>query len=537
MKVAAIDIGSNSIHIIIARVCAQGVIEIIDRDKEAARLGAGTLQLGALSEDAMARGLHALGHFKRLATRHSVDAVLAVATSAVREARNGGIFIERVKKETGIDVRVISGKEEARLIYLGAREVIDFRGRNALVIDIGGGSVEFMLGDSEQLCFSESLKLGVIRLTDRFVQADPLPKEARSAMEGYIQGQAESIVAELRERGFGLVIGTSGTLLNLISSAVAQNIGPMPESLNGARVDREALSTAIKRIVQASRAERLKLPGLDPRRVDTIVAGAVLTQTLMGMLEADGLVGCDRALREGLVVDYIAHHRPGIRLVDAVPDLRRRSVIHLARRCGTYSLHALRVARLARQLFDQLNPVYRLPASDGDLLQYAGMLIDIGYLIDAVNHHKHAYYLIKNGHLDGLSSLDVEILANVVRYHRKALPKLRHEGFAGLSATDRFRVKVLGGILRLAAGLDRSHEGVVDRLVCHVQKERIELLVLTREDGELEVWAANRRSDLLEEALGLPILVRRASPEEFAALNLDAPDLGPLDVEGLVLEA
>lgn len=518
MKVAAIDLGSNSIHMIIARVGDQGVIELIDRDKDMARLGAGTLQQGVLHEDAMARGLHALSNFRRLADRHGVDAIEAVATSAVREARNGGSFIERVRRETGIEVRVISGKEEARLIYLGAREVLDFRGGKVLILDLGGGSLEFILGSREQLLHVESLKLGVIRLTDRFGSAETLSKDARIAMEAFIEGQAESVVAELKALGFQRVIGTSGTLTTMVQFAAAQSQGSVPEKINGVQVDREQLTLAVRKLLAAPRSERAKLPGIDPRRSDTILAGAVLTLTILRMLGADSLTACDRALREGLVVDYIEQHRPGIRLIDSFPDVRRRSVIHLASRCNALTPHTQHLARLSTRLFEQLAPIHRLQASDGELLEYAALLIDIGYLIDAEDHHKHAYYLIQNCHLAGFTPLEIEIMGNVVRYHRKALPKNRHAGFAALGNTDRQRVKVLGGILRLAAGLDRSHGAVVTDTIVQVTHGRLEIQVVAQESAELELWAGNRRADLLEEALGLPILVCLAPRLEPTAL-------------------
>lgn len=511
MKVAAIDLGSNSIHIIIARVGMQGVIEVIDRDKDMVRLGAGTLTQGVLSEEAMNRGLQALANFRRLAERHGVDAIVAVATSAVREARNGGSFIERVRHETGIEVKVVSGREEARLIYLGARDALDLRGQRVAILDIGGGSVEFMLGDAAGLVVAESLRLGVLRLLERFGGVEPIPRETRASLEGYVQGQAEQVVDELKRHGFHRVVGTSGTLTTMVALSHALAHGSLPDKLHGVTVDREQLALATRKVLATSRADRAKLPGVDPRRVDTIAMGALLTQTLLRMLGADGLTACDRALREGLVVDYIDTHRPDIRLTDAEPDVRRRSVLHLAGRCNALTPHVRHLARLCGQLFDGLASHHGLGATDRELLEFSALLIDIGYLIESEDHHKHAWYLIQNCHLAGFEPVEIDIIANVVRYHRKSLPKRRHESFSSLNAPARMRVKMLGGILRLVAGLDRSHEGVVTDIQCALTHGRLEVKVVARDSAELELWVANRRSDLLEEALGVPVLVCLAS--------------------------
>lgn len=511
MKVAAIDIGSNSFHVIIARVGTQGVVEIIDRDKDMVRLGAGTLAHGVLSEEATNRGLLALSNFRRLADRHGVDAIVAVATSAVREARNGGTFIERVKAETGIEVRVISGREEARLIYLGARDALDLRGQRVAILDIGGGSVEFILGDADGLIVAESLRLGVLRLLDRFGAGEQLSKETRAALEGYVEGQAEQVVETLKSHGVRRLVGTSGTLTSMVALAHALTHGNPPDKIHGVTVDKDQLSQAVRKVVSSNRAERARLPGIDPRRADTIGVGALLTQTLVRMLGADTLTACDRALREGLVVDYVETHRPDIRLTDAEPDVRRRSVLHLASRCNALTAHVRHLAVLSQQLFDALAPHHGLDAADRELLEFSALLIDIGYLIESERHHKHAAYLIQNCHLAGFEPLEIEVMANVVRYHRKSLPKRRHESFSALSTPDRRRVKWLGGILRLVAGLDRSHEGLVSNLGCVMTHGRLEVHVFAREPAELELWAANRRSDLLEEALGVPVLVCLAS--------------------------
>lgn len=515
MKLAAIDIGSNSIHLVIARVSEQGMLEILDQEKDMVRLGAETLRNGALDAQAMERGLQALTHFKTLADRRGVDALLAAATSAIREARNGGAYLERIKQETGIDVHVISGREEARLIYLGARDVVDFRGRRALILDIGGGSVELMVADRERLLAGESLRLGVLRLVERFSCADVLSREQRLAMEGYIQGQLEPILPVLQAHPFSMVVGTSGTLTTLIQLTVAQERGAVPSSCNGVRIEREGLERMVRKLAGMTRAERAKLPGLDPKRADSVVAGGVLALTLMKSLKADHLTGCDKALREGLLLDYIETHRPGIRLFDAIPEVRSRSVAELALRFNAATPHAGLLAQLSTRVYTQLvsllklesHPRFGLKPEHLEVLQAAASLLDVGYAIDAEDHHKHGYYLIKNGRLNGWTAQEVELVALLVRYHRKALPRRSHEGFGTLDKQDQARVRLLGGILRVIAGLDRSRASLVTDVTCVLGKHRLELHATAQEPIALELWTANRRTDLLEEAVGLPVLV------------------------------
>jgi exopolyphosphatase/guanosine-5'-triphosphate,3'-diphosphate pyrophosphatase len=496
MKVAAIDVGTNSFHLLVARVGAEGALEPHDRAKEMVRLGDSAFKGGVIAADAFARGVEALKRFKAHAESGGCDALIAVATSAVREAENGGDFVRVIRDETGIDLTVIRGEEEARLIYLGARAALNLTGRRALIVDIGGGSVELIVGDARESYYSTSLKLGVLRLNDQHPLSDPPTADQRARLAETLHRALEAPLSSVRKIGFDLVAMTSGT-----ARAVAEQIGPLgPDKPR--RVKFSDVYALEDKLCALTAAERIKLPNLNPKRVDTIVPGVILVRSLLEVAHADEYVLCEGALREGLVFDYATRNRSGIELVDEFPDLRRRSVVRLGRRCQINWPHAEHVARLALDLFRGARPLHELPNSDGELLEFAALLHDIGFHIAASKHHKHAAYLIENTGLNGFSSEEVQLLALVARYHRKATPKETHEPYARLAEKQKQRVRWLSALLRIADGLDRGYTQRVRSVRCRVNDKSIEIVVSATGDPELEVWGARRKRDLLEELSG-----------------------------------
>ncbi|PYR59992.1 MAG: hypothetical protein DMF85_06355, partial [Acidobacteria bacterium] len=327
MNIAAIDIGTNSIHMIVVRVRPDLSFEVIDREKEMVRLGAGGLDGRSLTPAAITSALQALGKFKRVADSHKVDEIVASATSATREADNGGDFIAEVARQTGIRVRVISGTEEARLIHLAAGYGVDIGGSSAVVIDIGGGSCEVTLGTATHLTLARSFKLGSIRLTERFVRSDPLSKHDERRLLEHLKKQFGTYLDQVRARGFSRAIGTSGTILALGALALSAETGDRPEELRNRRVPAKALHKLRKRLTSLDLEERLHMQGMDPRRADIIVGGAVLFDTILERLDAEDVTLCDLALREGLVLDYIHQNSARIRKVERYPDVRRRSIV------------------------------------------------------------------------------------------------------------------------------------------------------------------------------------------------------------------
>jgi exopolyphosphatase/guanosine-5'-triphosphate,3'-diphosphate pyrophosphatase len=504
MRIAAIDIGTNSIHMIVVQVRPDLSFEVVDREKDMVRLGAGGLDGRSLTPSAMASALQTLTKFRRLADSNKVDEIVAAATSATREADNGGDFIAEVTRQTGIRIRVISGTEEARLIHLAAGYGVDVGGTTAVVIDIGGGSVEVTLGTATHLTAGKSFKAGVIRLTERFVRSDPLSNHDARRLTKHLNREMGPFLDQIAASGFDRVIGTSGTILSLGSLALHDGEA-LPEDVRNLRVSAKALHRLRKRLVEADLAERLQMPGLDPRRADLSVAGSVLLDTILRRLGAEDFTLCDLALREGLVLDYIHRNSARIRKVERYPDVRRRSIVELGERCGYWSEHAQQVARLALNIFDQTRSVHGLSDKEREWLEYGALLHDVGVHISYERHHRHSYYLIKNGDLRGFDPTEIEVIALIARYHRQATPKKSHDGYGDLKGATRKTVKSLSAMVRLAEGLDRSHAQALEGIDLYPRGDDYLARLRATGDAELELWAAHRHVAPLEAILGKPI--------------------------------
>jgi len=511
MRLAAIDIGTNSVHMIVVQVKPDLSFEIVDREKEMVRLGAGGLEGGRLADASQSAALDTLERFKQLAESRQVDEVLAAATSAVREARNGGEFLAQVFQRTGIRVRVISGVEEARLVHRAAVYAVEAASGTTVVIDIGGGSVEITLGTAEEVHLARSFALGVIRLTDNFVSGDPLPKTAERRLLKHIRKEAGPFLGQIRSSGFERVIATSGTSLSLGQVALNGRRLFDSERIHHQRLPAEDLHRVRKEVVTLDMKRRLRLPGLDSRRADLVVAGAVLLDTVVGLLGAGEVILCDFALREGLVLDYISRNSAQIVRADRYPDIRRRSVVELGERCRWYPDHTRQVARLALSLFDQTRGLHGLGPREREWLEFAALLHDVGGHISYIGHDEHSYYLIRNGGLRGFEPEEVETIALMARYHRRGKPKKSHPAFKALERPLRQTVKTGAAILRLAESLDRSHGQPLERIELQEDRDRFRLLLHARAPAELEAWAARRQSEAMEKLLGKPLTIE--SPE------------------------
>ena len=507
MRIAAIDIGTNSIHMIVVQVRPDQSFEVIDREKEMVRLGAGGLDGRALTPEAMHTALQVLSKFRRLAESHKVDEVVAVATSATREAENGGEFLRAVTQQTGIRPRVISGTEEARLIHLAAVYGVSVPGDVAVVIDIGGGSVEVTRGPGPSVELGRSFKLGVIRLTERFVTTDPLEPRDERKLVRHIDEEIGKYLHQMARAGFERVIGTSGTILSLGSVASAADGREHGSSLRNRRFAAKQIRRVRKDLVALDLEERLRIPGLEPRRADLAVAGAILLDEILCRLGAEEITLCDLSLREGLVLDYISRHRKEIAQADRYPDVRRRSVFELAERCRYWPDHSQHVARLAVALFDQTRAIHGLTDREREWLEYAAILHDVGVHISYEGHHKHSYYLVKNGDLRGFEPGEIEAIALVARYHRQATPKRKHEGFRAVGRRTRAAVRTLAAILRLAESLDRSHAQTITGLELHDRGDDDLVQLRATGDVELELWAATRHAAPFERMMGKPLRI------------------------------
>ena len=504
MHLAAIDIGTNSLHMILVRVAADGAFEVIGREKDMVRLGAGGLEGRPLGDAAMAAALQTLVRFKRLADSRQVDDIVAVATSAVREAPNGGDFLAAVASQTGIQARVITGVEEASLIHTAAVHGIDVGTGKAVVIDIGGGSTEITLGTAAGVQLAKSFRLGVIRLGERFVKSDPLGGGDERRMVRHIRHELGDYLRGLARSGYTRVIATSGTALALGSLALQV---PGDVTIHHRRVGTKAIRQIRRQVVSLGLGDRLKLQGLDARRADLIVPGAVLLDTILKQLGADEITLCELSLREGAVLDYIRRNRVHIERVERYPDVRRLSVIELALRCNYAADHAQQVARLAREIFDETRPAHGLDDRAREWLEFAALLHDVGEHISYERHHRHSYYLVKNGDLRGFEPDEIEVMALAARYHRRGAPRKGHELLAALPRADRRAVRWLSAMLRVAESLDRSRAQLVDHLKMRRRGRHWTLRVAGRGDIELELWAAQRNIRPLEDLLGATVTI------------------------------
>ena len=505
MRLAAIDIGTNSVHMIVVRVRPDLSFEVVDREKEMVRLGAGGLDGRSLTEQAMSAALLALAKFRRIAESHRVDEILAAATSATREAQNGPEFLSRIVEETGIRPRVISGTEEARLIHRAAVYGVDVMRGHAVVIDIGGGSVEITFGGAKRPSLGRSFKIGVIRLTERFVRSDPLAARDERKLVRFVNGEIEGLARQIVDAGFDRVIGTSGTILSLGTMAAHAESGRAPSELRNLRIPARQIHRIRKQVVSLGLQQRLKLPGLEPKRGDIVVAGAVLLDTILRRLGASEITLCDLALREGLILDYVERNRQHIEQAGRYPDVRRRSVMELAERCNHSADHSRQIARLAVSLFDQTRGVHGLGDREREWLEYAAIMHDLGVHISYEKHHRHSYYLVKNGDLRGFDPQEIEVMALVTRYHRQATPKKSHEGYVDLPGALRRTVRTLASILRLAEGLDRSHSQPLSGVELVDRGDDALVQLRTGGDAELELWAATRHVIPFEQMLGKPV--------------------------------
>lgn len=508
MKIAAIDIGSNSIHMVIAEV-RDGHFEILDRAKEMVGLARGTLTEGRLSADALEAGFQTIARFQRLARRQGADPILAVATSAVREAENGGELALRAWEELQLQIDVVTGADEARFIFLAARHSIDFRGERPLVVDVGGGSVELIYAREGEVRWQESLKLGVVRLTERFLRSDPPKRREIEALRTFVRRSLEELFERARRDPPSLLVGTSGTLLNLVAMGQAAKEGKVPESLHNRTLDRRDLARLAERILTVDADKRSRLPGLDRKRSDLAPAGVILAEVLLDGFRCAQLRACEWALREGILLDFIARRRAEVEAAERVPDIRRRSVLRLAGRFESDGAHAEKVVDLALALFDQTTSSHRLGAAERELLEFAARLHDVGLSISHSKHHRHTQYLITNGELRGFTPEEVQMIAAVARYHKGAPPKIGRDDLVGLSEKAQSLVIGLAAILRVADSLDRTHHGVVRslRVVRRSGKTEIRLDTGGR-DVELEVWGAHRKSELWERWFGTPLEFR-----------------------------
>jgi exopolyphosphatase/guanosine-5'-triphosphate,3'-diphosphate pyrophosphatase len=510
---AAIDLGTNSVHLVVAKV-EETRFEVIEREREMVRLGSSGGDMKRLADDAMDRGIAALGRFRQVAQIYGAR-VRAVATSAVREADNRDDFLARARTEAGIDVEVISGFEEARLIHLGVLQAVPAFDRRLLVCDIGGGSTELVVGHTGDVLFSRSLKLGAIRLSQRFFPDGRASSSAVEACRRYVRLSLAPFKRTIANLEWEVAVGSSGTIGAVLELAARHRDQAKPRTLNNLTVSRDEIKAAVKQITKAKTVDdRAAISGLDPKRADIILGGALILDEVVRELGVRELVFSDYALREGVLLD--TWQRAHGASLHHLSDLRRRSVLHLADLMDEDPDHSAQVARLALQLFDGTCMGHELGDDSREVLEAAALLCNVGLFVSHSGHHKHSYYVIRNSEqMTGFTDREIELIAQVARYHRKSAPKESHPAFSALGDDDKRRVRILAGLLRVAVGLDRDHGGRVAQVRCRTDGDQLVIEVVPRPEADvaLELHAASQRLDLLGSILALDIEITAVEAE------------------------
>ena len=501
MRIAAVDLGSNSFHLLVADASPDGSFEPLFREKEMLRLGDVVARTGRVTDEAADGAVETVRRFKALADNVEVDEIVACATAAIREAENGADLVDRFRHEAGVEVRVIGGLEEAALIFRAVQASVVLDPPPAVCLDLGGGSLEVTVGDAAELTASVSVKLGVGRLTAELVESDPPSDDDVARLRARVDEVLGPVARRFAPLGPRMMVGTSGTLNDLARMAVAAETGVVPLSVNQLRVSRRALGEVLDSLVAVPEKERRKLPGLESRRAELAPAGAVVVLGALELFGLDGMVAGTWALREGMVLEAVSR-RTGSGAGGDPREIRAASVLDLCQRCGWREDHARQVARLAAALFDQTRDVHGLGEEARDLLVHAAHLHDIGEHVAGESHHKHSAYLIQHGRLRGFSPHEVAVLATLARYHRRGEPKASFEPFGAMDADARAEVRLLAGLLQVADGLDRGHGAAVRDVHVDLTPDAVRCAVVADGDVDLDLWGARRKRSLFESVTG-----------------------------------
>lgn len=547
LRLAAIDVGSNSIRLLIAERDDEGGYRVLDEEKVSPRLGHAMSETGMIAPDRLEEAIGAVERMKQIAIGYGVAEVRVIATSAVREASNGHEFVASVQRLSNLHTEVIGHEDEGRLAHKSVAAAFDVRKLAFAVADIGGGSTEVVFSRAGAVEKVVGLKLGAVRVADMFGGRNASDPETFDQMRQYLKGAIETAIGKMPLKP-KVLFGTGGTYSALASIQQAKD-GVATESVQGHRMGRDRVARILER-TRASLQKGGSVNGLNKDRYDIILPGAAIVEALMDTLGVDELVVHDRGIRDGLMLSMLESHtrsahsvggygvqgQPGPSAPRVTLGSRAEAVRRFARTCRYHEAHSEHVTQLALEIFDQLaeqlpgvatqlaeqHPGHPLAvdhqtAMDAEgrgVLEAAGVLHDIGYLVNHSSHHKHSYYIIANGELDGFSPRERELIANVARYHRRSHPKGSHQPYKALDRHDRTIVRRLAGILRIADGLDRTHTQVVDRVSVRVEARDgsehpstpTSTAVFTVEspsDVSTNIWGAERKSELFSLAFGV----------------------------------
>ncbi|NLX47262.1 MAG: Ppx/GppA family phosphatase [Euryarchaeota archaeon] len=503
--VAFLDVGTNSVRLLVVRINPNRSYTIISEQKEMVRLGEQEFRSGVLLESAMERSVRVLKNFCDLSRTYGVTEFVAMATSATREASNRAELVDRVKEATGLELQVISGKEEARLIYMGVSTGHHIGRKKAMFLDIGGGSTELALGDQSEHSYLESLKVGAVRLTTMFVKKPdaPVPDAVLAKMRKYVKSSLVRARKEVLQGKVSLAFGSSGTIVNLGEILMRHDSSSHPGVIRYSQ-----LKKLVPYLAGMDLAARRKVQGMNPDRADIIVAGAIILETAMDELRLSEIAVSQRSMRDGMLQDYLGglEEFPGFREL----SVRERSVIQLGRACSIDEEHARRVTAIALELFDSAakKGLHTMGKKEREILQHAAFLHDVGDFISFNDHHLHSHYIICHAELLGFSNREVLLMANVAKHHRKRAPKLGAVDLRELDAKDQQALVRLSTLLRMAESLDRSHSNLVQNVrFSKVTKRAVKLIVTASGDPQLEMWRMEEDRKAFKKAYGRDLTV------------------------------
>lgn len=497
MRIAAFDLGSNSFHLLVVDAHPDGTFAPLVREKDMLRLGDAVGREGRIPDALADRAVATVDRFRKVAVGAGVDEIHACATSALREAENGGEVVDRMAAEAGVKVRVINGQEEARLIFEAVRASVVIDPGPALCLDLGGGSLEIMVGDRSRLQGLWSAPLGVARLSAELVTGDPPTADDVRRVEKRVTSTLAPLADQVAGMHPAMAVGSSGTFCDLAAMVAARRTGSVPRSVNQFSFSRDELLPLHEELLGLRTSERARIPGLEAKRADIIPSGSTLLLAAMELFGFDRMTVSEWALREGIVLDAIPRHEAADWSGDP-RAIRAASVLQLARRCNWDEGHSCQTARLALDLFDQTADLHHLAPADRELLEHASLLHDIGEHVSTDSHHKHSAYLIQNGRLRGFAPHEVDFVAALARAHRGGGPRPSHEPFASLDRGERDRVVRLAALLRVADGLDRGRAGAVGGIEVDLSGPRAQLQVKADGDVSIELWGARRKRELFE---------------------------------------
>lgn len=526
MRLAVIDIGSNTAHLTVVDGQPDGKFTPVVERRVVLRLAESAFPAMSIPDEAAVRLIETVGQLRVFASEQRVDGLVAFATSAIREATNGMAVLGRVREATGVPVGVLPGAEEARLTYIAARTWAAVSVSRLLALDIGGGSLEVAGGESEHPEFAVSLPLGATRLTRQFVHSDPPGPGELAALRVQGLNLLAPLAETVRGRAWDVVCATSRTFRTL--AAVAEGLPGMasPSRLFGfAGVDgrtaptltADAINLLAGHLSRTTMRQRARLKGMDRLRAGNLVAGSQLAALTMQAFGLDRLVLAPWALREGIIIEHLRSEAgstapPAVaRTTDEavapepIKGPRHAAVVAFAHRYHGDEAHSRLVANLAVSLFDQTRELHNLGPAERELLSFAGLLHDVGVAVAQSAHHKHSLYIIGNAEIEGFTVRELQLMANIARYHRKALPADHHAEYMALSTEDRRLVRRLGALLRIADGLDLDHFQVVDGVRVTESGRVTRLELVSRDEPRLALWAVGQLSDLFESEFGCKV--------------------------------